>query len=67
MEKVLEIAELRALTGLSQSKFSKKYHITLSTLQAWEQKKNRTPDYVLYLLTEVLKYEGYFYDKGNNK
>ena len=61
------VAELRKITGLSQAKFSKKYHIRLSTLTAWEQGRNKTPEYVLFLLNELLKYEGYFYDNSDKE
>ena len=62
---MLSVAEIRKLTGLSQTKFAKKYHITLSTLLKWEQGTNRTPEHYLYALNELIKYEGYFYNKEN--
>lgn len=51
------IKELRQKSGLSQSKFAAKYHIGLTTLQHWEQGVTKTPEVVLYLLNEVMKYE----------
>lgn len=46
----MKIREIRALTGLSQAKFCKKYHIPLNTLTRWEQGKREPPDYVVELL-----------------
>ena len=60
---MLSIKEIRELTGLSQSKFAKKYHLSPSTLKKWEQGQRPTPIWYLWLLNENIKYEGYFYDK----
>ena len=61
---MLTVKELRELTGLSQSKFCKKYHITLGTLQRWEQGITKTPEHYLWALNELIKYEGYLYEKS---
>ena len=52
-----EIQKLRARTGLSQSKFAKKFHINYNTLQAWEVNKNPTPDSILFMVATILDYE----------
>lgn len=59
----LSIVELRKMTGLSQSKFAKEYKINIETLKKWEQGRHKIPEYYLYSLTELMKYQGYFYDK----
>jgi putative transcriptional regulator len=64
---MIDILELRKLTGLSQGKFAKKYHINIKTLQSWEQGVNKVPEHYLYALNELLKYEGYFYDSSSTK
>ncbi len=51
----MTIKELREMTGLSQAKFSKKYHISKRTLENWEQERRTTPEYVLFLLEAVIK------------
>ncbi len=51
----MTIKELRESTGLSQSKFAEKYHIPVGTLQHWEQGVRKPPEYVVYLLSEILK------------
>ena len=61
---MLSIRELRELTGLSQDKFAKKYHLSPNTLRNWEQGKRPTPEWYLWILNEFMKYEGYFYDKS---
>jgi len=58
---LLSIQELRKLTGLSQSKFAKEYHISVHTLRRWEQGVSATPEWYLYSLNELFKYQGYFY------
>lgn len=46
----MTIREIRALTGLSQTKFCKKYGMPLQTLQKWEQGHRSPPDYLVELL-----------------
>lgn len=46
----MEIKEIRALTGLSQSQFSERYEIPLPTLRHWERGDRECPKYVLDLL-----------------
>lgn len=62
---MLSVLELRKMTGLSQDKFAKKYHLSPSTLRKWEQGISQTPEWYLWLLNENFKYEGYFYDKAD--
>lgn len=50
----MEITELRKFTGLSQSEFAKKYDISLSTLQHWEQGCRKPPEYVVRLLSRII-------------
>ncbi len=49
------IKELRQITGLSQSRFAEKYHMSKYTLQEWEQGRVKTPRCVLYLLNRIIK------------
>lgn len=51
------IASLREQTGLSQSRFARKFHLEVSTLQKWEQGINRTPEYVIHMISTILGYE----------
>lgn len=57
MGDVMEIKELRKLTGLSQKQFSEKYGIPLPTIRHWEQGQRECPRYVLDLLEFKVKKE----------
>ena len=46
--------EIRALTGLSQSRFAEAYGIPVRTLQGWEMGRP-CPRYVLRLLERVVR------------
>ena len=48
------IKEIRALTGLSQAKFSALYGIPQRTLESWEMGERNPPEYVLRLLQRVV-------------
>lgn len=50
----MSIKEIRALTGLSQSKFAERYGISVRTLQGWESGK-KCPEYFLNLLERVVR------------
>lgn len=50
----MTIKELRAITGLSQSKFALKYRINLANLHNWEQGIHKTPETILYLLERLI-------------
>jgi len=53
----MTILELRQKTGLSQSKFAKRFHLNVRTVQTWEQGTRKTPDYVIWLITRVIELE----------
>ena len=53
----MTILELRQKTGLSQSKFAKRFHLNVRTVQTWEQGTRKTPDYVIWLITKVIELE----------
>lgn len=55
----MDIKEIRALTGLSQSKFAKEYDIPVRTLQGWEAGK-KVPSYVLALLERAVREDTLF-------
>ena len=46
----MNIKEIRALTGMSQANFGKKYNIPLRTIQDWETGKRKPSVYVVELL-----------------
>lgn len=56
--KNISIKEIRQQTGLSQSQFAKKFHLTTRTIQAWEQGQRNTPEHVLYMVQRILELEG---------
>ncbi len=51
------IKELRQKTGLSQSQFARKFHLSVRTLQQWEQNRRETPEYVIYMISRILELE----------
>lgn len=55
--KNITILELRKQTGLSQSQFAKRFHLSIRAVQSWEQEKRNTLDHVLYMLQKILEYE----------
>ncbi len=52
------VKELRELTGLSQSQFSKEFNIPIRTLQKWESGDRKPPEYIVELIFESLLYRG---------
>ena len=56
---VMGIKDLRKCTGLSQSKFAAMFRIPKNTLQRWEIGYRTPPTYVVYMITELLKFKGY--------
>lgn len=53
----MTILELRKQTGLSQSQFAKRFHLSIRAVQSWEQGKRNTPEHVLYMIQKILEYE----------
>lgn len=47
--------EIRKVTGLSQQKFGDLYGIPKRTIQNWENGVNEPPEYVLRMLTRIVK------------
>ena len=52
-----EIQKLRARTGLSQSKFAKKFEININTLQAWEINNSKPNKCIIHMITRILDLE----------
>lgn len=66
----MEIKEIRALTGLSQRKFSEKYGISTRTLQGWELEGSNgrnCPEYVKDLLEFKVRYDLEHENEEDNK
>ena len=51
----MTIKEIRALTGLSQTKFAEKYEIPRRTIECWEAEQRKPPEYVMKLLERCVK------------
>lgn len=51
------IKEVRMDTGLSQSKFAAKFGIPVGTLQAWEQRRQDPPVYIISMIETILNSE----------
>ncbi len=54
-----KIKELRKYTGLSQSKFANYTNIPVANIQNWEQGVSNPPEYVISIISRVMKYDGY--------
>ena len=52
-----EMQLLRERTGLTQSAFSRKFHIPLRTLQRWERGASVPVPYVTYMISRILDFE----------
>ena len=46
----MTIKQLRAASGLSQAKFAKLLDIPTRTIEDWEGKRHKPPDYVIKLI-----------------
>lgn len=53
----MTIQELRAKTGLTQSKFAEYFGLPIRTVQEWEQGRRKPPDYILKLLERIWNLE----------
>lgn len=56
-ESLISIKELRKQTGLTQSDFAKKFHLSVKSLQRWEQDRTAPPEQVLYMINRILELE----------
>lgn len=61
----MKIKELRALTGMSQSRFAAYFGIPVRSLQEWEQERKQPPPYLARLLERILDNE-YFGEDGEH-
>lgn len=53
----MTIKELRAQTGLSQSRFAERYGIPVKTIQAWEAGRFQPADYIVDMLEKLIAQE----------
>lgn len=53
----MTIKELRKRTGLSQSKFAERFHLSMRTLQRWEQNHNEPQEAIVYMINRILDLE----------
>lgn len=53
----MTIKELRKRTGLSQSKFAERFHLSMQTLQRWEQNQNEPQEAIVYMINRILDLE----------
>lgn len=56
------VKELRSTTNMSQSKFATYLGIPVANIQNWEQGINNPPNYVISLISRVMKHDGYIED-----
>ena len=60
------IADIRKETGLSQSKFAKRFGIPVRTLQQWEQGRSTPPDYVVRMIAYIIELEEITHRSGRD-
>ncbi len=53
----MEVKKIREMTGMSQARFAEKYGIPKRTVEAWEMGERTAPEYVMEMLTKVVKME----------
>ncbi len=53
------IKELRNATKMSQNKFAAYLGIPVANIQHWEQGVTTPPNYLVALISRVMKYDGY--------
>ena len=53
------IKELRSTTQMSQNRFATYLGIPVANIQHWEQGVTTPPDYLVSLISRVMKYDGY--------
>ena len=66
MQETMSIKEIRAMTGLSQSKFANLFDIPVRSIQEWEQERKSPPPYVPGMMLRILKHE-FFKQNGPAK
>lgn len=62
--KMPKVKELRAKTGLTQTKFGELFHIPLRTIQNWENGTRKPPEWAVYLLEIAVNV---YLEKNNKK
>ena len=53
----MKIKEMRAKTGLSQTKFASLFGIPVATLKDWEQGRRKPPEYVVTMMQTILEFK----------
>ena len=59
---IVNIKEMRNITGLSQSKFASLFDIPVSTLKDWEIGRRTPPNYVINMMQTILQNRGMLAD-----
>lgn len=49
----MNVKLIRQEMNLSQKEFAERFHISIRTLQGWEQERNNPPEYFLSMLNEI--------------
>lgn len=66
----MKIQEMRKQLNMTQKEFAEKFHISLRTLQRWEQGQNEPPLYATYCIKRIIELEreveGYDNRRGYN-
>lgn len=52
-----KLSVIRERLGLSMEQFAERYKIPLEVIQNWEQGEEEIPDYIIALITQIIKYE----------
>ena len=62
---IMEIRDIRKTLNFTQKQFSDYYGIPVRTIQHWENRDRKTPNYVKNIITENLRLKGLLKDEDN--
>ncbi|SEF91372.1 helix-turn-helix domain-containing protein [Lachnospira multipara] len=53
----MDIRKIREELNMSQSQFANKFHLSVKTLQRWEQGKTKVPESIYYMINKIYELE----------
>ena len=53
----MDIRKIREKLNMSQSQFANKFHLSVKTLQRWEQGQTKVPESIYYMINKIYELE----------
>ncbi|WP_081669480.1 helix-turn-helix domain-containing protein [Lachnospira multipara] len=53
----MDIRKIREELNMSQSQFANKFHLSVKTLQRWEQGQTKVPESIYYMINKIYELE----------